>query len=431
MPSLAHELRHCILCRSENLREVVPLRPIPIATPAVIVPAELRGLEATYSAVPLNLNLCRDCGQLQVSHIPDKQFEYRNFAYRTANSLGLRRHFASTAAAVMDRYAPARDGFVVEIGSNDGTFLRNYRDAGMRVLGVDPATAIVESATASGIETLPEFFTADLARRIRAERGPADLVLSTFTTANIEDMPDLAEGVRILLAPGGVAVVETQYGADVVEQNLLDTVYHEHLSYFMVTPLARHYARHGLEAIDVERVPSKGGSIRLTLQLAGGARPVAAGVAALMDEEERKGAFTPEYYAKLPAWIDEIRKELADLVRAERAAGRPVGGWGVSIGTSALLQQFDLGEEIDFLVDDDPHKERELVGPGYRIPIVSIEEFYERRAGAVVVFAWRYIAPIMEKHGRYLDEGGKFIVPLPHLSVVDRERRQAPNTIAV
>lgn len=429
--ALSHELKHCILCRSQKLRQVVPLRGIPIATPVLTVPVELRDSPETYSAVPLNLNLCEDCGQVQVSHVPDVEFEYRNYAYKTSSSVGLRQHFERYAAQVLERYGRIPNGFVVEIGSNDGTLLRCFKEAGMRVLGIDPATTIAHGATAAGVETLPEFFSTDLARKIKSERGAADMVIANFVTANIEDMVDFAEGVRTLLAPGGLAIFETQYGADVIEQNLLDTVYHEHLSYYMVTPLVRHYGRHGFEVIDVEKVPTKGGSIRLAAQFKGGPRKIAASVGDLMAEEEKKNAFSPGFFAKLPPWIEEIRNELTAIVQAERKAGRAVAGWGVSVGTSALMPQFDLSQEIDFLVDDDPNKERVLKGPGYAIPVVTVEEFYERNPGVVIVFAWRYIAPILEKHQRYLDAGGKFVVPLPHVSVVTADKRQAPNTISL
>ena len=166
---LYHALDRCLLCRSARLETVVPLEPIPIATPVLSVPDALKDDPRVYAGVPLALNLCRDCGQLQVSHKPDVEFEYRNYVYTTSLSAGLNPHFAAYAQGVFDRFAPPRDGFVVEVGSNDGTLLRHFRDYGMRVLGIDPAVRIAEQATAAGLETWGDFFTADLARRIRAE----------------------------------------------------------------------------------------------------------------------------------------------------------------------------------------------------------------------------------------------------------------------
>lgn len=430
MSSLAHELRACLLCRSTNLEEVLKLRGIPIATAEKAVSEELRSSAETYAAVPLNLNLCLDCGQLQTSHCLDVEFNYQSYTYETSQSIGLFNHFREYAQDLLERFDPPRDGFVVEIGSNDGTLAKNFAAAGMNVLGVDPSPA-AEKAISEGIATMRTFFSPEVATRIRSERGPAQVVIANFVTANIEDMIGFADGVRILLDQNGLAVIETQYGVDVIEQNLLDTVYHEHLSYFNVIPLMRHYARHGLELIDVTRVQSKGGSIRLALQPLGAGRPVNQRVRDLVAEEERKGVLTPRFYAALPGWIEEIRRELERIIGDERAAGRPVAGWGVSIGTTTLLGQFDLGEQIDFLVDDNPDKPPFLVGPGYKIPVVKTEEFYARNPGAVIVFAWRYIAPIMERHHRYLEGGGKFVVPLPHVSVVAGVNAKAPNTVGI
>jgi hypothetical protein len=431
-PVLYHALDRCLLCRSANLETVVPLEPIPIATPVLRVPDAMRDDPRVYDGVPLALNLCRDCGQLQVSHKPDVEFEYRNYVYTTSLSAGLERHFAAYADGVVARYAPPHDGFVVEVGSNDGTLLRAFRNRGMRVLGIDPAVRIAERATAAGLETLPEFFSAALAKRIRSERGPANVVLANFVTANLEDMVDFAQGVRALLADDGIAVFETQYGADVIEGNLLDTVYHEHLSYYMVEPLRAHYARHGMELIAIERVPTKGGSIRLAVQPSDAGRPVAPDVAAMIGAERAKGMRAAGFYAELPRRIARIREQLATLVADVHAAGKTVAGWGVSVGTSALLPQFGLTRVVTALYDDDPNKDPILRGPDYAIPVRPTSSLYDGDApGAIVVFAWRYIAGIMAKHRRYLAEGGAFVVPLPELSIIRGADAQPPNEIGV
>ena len=229
-----------------------------------------------------------------------------------------------------------------------------------------------------------------------------------------------------------MAVFETQYGADVIEGNLLDTVYHEHLSYYMVEPLRAHYARHGMELIDVERVPTKGGSIRLVVQPFGAGRPAAPAVAALIAQEREKAMATPAFYAELPRRIARIRAQLAEIVAATHAAGKTVAGWGVSVGTSALLPQFGLTRDIVALYDDDPKKDPILRGPDYEIPVRPTSSLYAGTPpGAIVVFAWRYIANIMAKHRRYLAEGGTFVVPLPELAIVRGADAEPPNAIGV
>lgn len=429
--TLVVPLDRCLLCGSAELHAVVSLEPVPIATPAVQVPEALRATGAVFAGVPLRLNLCRACGQVQVSHRADAEFEYRNFVYRTASSIGLHAHFRAYAEDVLASPDIPAAPFAVEIGSNDGTLLGQLRARGARVLGIDPAVAIANEATAAGLPTLPEFFTAELAAEIRREHGPADVVIANFVSANVADMETFGRGLRTLVRDEGLVFVETQYGADVVDGNLLDTVYHEHLSYFFVAPLQRFYARHGLEIVDVRRVASKGGSIRLVLQPVGARRSASPAVDAFIADERARGMATSAFFLAWPGRIARIRSELRALVDEVATAGGRLAGWGVSLGTSTLLAQFGLGPAIAELYDDDSTKEPVLRGPGYAIPIRSTDQLAIDPPDAIVVFAWRYIAAIMERHADYVARGGRFIVPLPDVSVVSGAGARPPNTIGV
>jgi hypothetical protein len=431
MNAMVLKADRCFLCDSSSLETVVKLNPIPIATPVLTVPQALIGDAHLYDGVPMHLNLCLKCGQLQVAYTPNRDFEYRNFAYRTGESPALCAHFERYARDVCERYSIAHNSFIVEIGSNDGTLSRCFQKLGHRVLGIDPALGIAAAATASGVETIGEFFTADLARKIRLEYGAADVVCANFVTANIVDMAAFADAVRALMASHAIFVFETQYGADVIEGVLLDTVYHEHVSYFMLKPLVEHYRRHEIEVISVERVATKGGSIRVVAKASGNGRQIERSVPEMLASEKRKGADTAGFFGGFGSQVAETRLKLRALIDQERSCGRSVAGWGVSLGTSALLAQFDIGAEIDYLFDDNPTKEPLLRGPGYRIPIVPTSQLLDRKPSLIVVFAWRYIDPIMSKHAAYLEQGGRFVVPLPRLSIVEGRGAMAPNTVAI
>jgi hypothetical protein len=238
--------------------------------------------------------------------------------------------------------------------------------------------------------------------------------------AHVDNLAPLVIGVRDVLAPDGLFVFETQYGVDVTEKNLLDTVYHEHLSYFNIKPLTRFFARLGMEVIDVQHIETKGGSIRVTVQRADGAKKPSAEVARFIAEEDRLGVDQPAYYVPYAKRIAAIRDELVAMADAAHARGQLVAGYGVSVGTTTLLPQFGLENKIDFLVDDDPKKGNVMAGPGYDIPILPPAALYERKPAFVVVFAWRYVDPIRAKHAGYFAEGGKFVVPLPGISTIDR-----------
>src|SRR5216683_2747587 len=358
---------------------------MPIATPNFRVLGASSDSMVFTDAVPMDLFLCRDCGHLQILHVGNPDVQYTNYVYTTSLSLGLREHFRHYAAEAVERIQPPVGSLVVELGSNDGTLLQFFKaDHGMAVLGVDPAREIARQASLSGIESIGDFFGPEIARQIRETKGPAKIAVAN----------------------------------NVIAKNLLDTVYHEHLSYFNVKPLDAFLARIGMEMIDVQSISTKGGSIRVTAQLAGGARPRSSAVTSFAADEIAQGAYEPGFYRRLGDDIGGIRRDLKTIIAEQRKAGRTIAGYGVSVGTVTLLPQLQLTRDIAFLVDDDPNKDHILAGPCYTIPVLPPKAIYERNPGAVVVFAWRYIDPIMRKNQEYLQSGGKFVVPLPKVSVV-------------
>jgi SAM-dependent methyltransferase len=420
MKDLFHKRDSCRLCHSTDQTLVVPLEGMPIGTPNFQVPNAGGGDAVFRTAVPLELYLCGDCGHLQLLHVGNPDIQYRHYVYTTSVSLGLREHFARLADDLIVRHALARNSLVVELGSNDGSLLGVFKQRGMRVLGIDPAAEIAARATAAGIETIAAFFTDAVGSEIRAARGGAAVMIANNMIDNVDDLDSFVTGIRNLLASDGLFVFETQYGVDVTEKNLLDTVYHEHLSYFNVKPLTGFFERFGMEVIEVEQIPTKGGSIRVTVQLASGPRRRSPQVARLVAEEDRLGVARPTYYAGFVSRITAIRDQLVALADACHARGQEVAGYGVSVGTTTLLPQLGLAGKIDFLVDDDPGKGDAMIGPGYDISIVPPAMLYARKPAVVIVFAWRYLDPIRSKHQRYFAGGGRFVVPLPAVSFVDR-----------
>jgi SAM-dependent methyltransferase len=412
--------RHsCRLCHSQRQELVVPMAGMPIGTPNFQVPDAGVHDPVFRTAVPLELYLCRECGHLQILHVGNPEIQYRHYVYTTSVSLGLREHFAAYADDVVTRHMLAPGSLVVELGSNDGSLLGFFKERGMRVLGVDPAVEIARRATSQGIETIADFFTDAVGRRIRERHGAASVVIANNMIANVDDLDLLVTGVRDVLAEDGLFVFETQYGLDVTEKNLLDTIYHEHLSYFNIKPLARFFKRFGMDVIDVRHIWTKGGSIRVTVQRTGRSRP-SDDVARFIAEEDRLGVDQPTYYATYAGKIAAIRNELVALADAWHAQGREVAGYGVSVGTTTLLPQFGLENRIDFLVDDDPRKGSVMAGPGYDIPILPPSALHERKPAMVIVFAWRYVDAIRAKHPGYFAGGGRFVVPLPAIHFVDR-----------
>lgn len=403
----------CRLCEAAELKLVLQLTPTP-PVDAYVPPERLGEYQEVF---PLDLFLCLRCGHVQLLDVVNPDLLFGNYIYQTSSSPGLVDHFRLYAEAVLELATPAAGSLVVDIGSNDGTLLRFFRQAGLRVLGVDPARTIAEHATDTGIRTIPAFFTNKIAREIRASEGPAKIVCANNVFAHADHLADMAEGVRHLLAPDGIFVFEVSYLLDMIEGMVFDFIYHEHLCYHSVKPLDRFLRSHDMQLIDIQRVPTKGGSLRGIAQPLGGPRTPLPSISKLVDLEASLGLDRPEIFNVFAGKIQSAKKQLVSLLRDLKAQGKTTVGYGASATVTILIYHFDLGGLLNFLVDDNPLRQN-LLSPGHHIPVLSPEVMYDKRPDYVLVLAWRFAEMIMKKHQPYLDQGGHFIVPLPKVEVI-------------
>lgn len=405
---------HCRLCDGKKLELALPIKPSPIAD-AYIPASRLGKPQALY---PLDLYLCGDCGHIQNIDVVNPEVLFRDYLFTTSSSAGLLAHFKQYAADVVSEFSVKPGSLVVEIGSNDGSLLRNFKEQGMKVLGIDPARDIAKRATESGVETLPEFFTAGLAAKIRKNYGPASVFAANNVFAHADDLADIVRGIREVLADDGVFVFEVSYLIDIVDNYLFDTVYHEHVSYHSIEPLARFFERLGMQLIDVQRVASKGGSIRgFAQRKPEGRRPVKPVVTQMIETERQRGFNKLPVYQDYAKRITERRTALNRFLDEQIAAGKVIAGYGASTTTTTLMWDFDLTRKLAFILDDNPAKHG-LYCPASHIPVMPSEELYVRKPDYVVILAWQYATPIIRRHQQYLKEGGCFVVPLTDLRIV-------------
>ena len=409
----AYRRETCRLCDSRDLQVVLPLTPTPLAD--AYVSAE--HVEREQPVFPLDLYMCNDCGFSQLLDVVQPQAIYFDYIYETKSSLGLVEHFGRYADEVTGRIQPAEGDLVVDIGSNDGSLLRFFKNKGLRVLGVDPAREIARSATEAGIPTLSELFTSELVEQIKQEHGPATIVSANNLFANVDDLAAMTDAIRELLADDGVFVFESFYLDDLLKNMVFDFIYHEHLSAFAVTPLDTFFRSRGMQLIDVQRVPTKGGSLRYTAQAIGGPREVSPSVAQMIQHEKDAGTCNAETFAKFTARINAAKNDTVELLKKLKAEGKTVAGYGASATTTTLLYHFGIAEYLDYLVDDYASKQN-LCSPGDHLPVLPSEVIYDRKPDYILVIAWRYYEPIVAKHPNFLKEGGHFIVPLPELKVI-------------
>ncbi len=406
----------CRLCGSRALELVLPIRPSPIGD--AFVTADRLG--ETQELYPLDCYLCADCGHLQNLDVVDPDILFRDYTYRTSVSLGLVQHFANYARSVVSDLAIPRDSLVVEMGSNDGSLLKAFQAEGMRVQGIDPARDIARAATDQGVPTLPDFFISGVAAKIIARRGPATLFCANNVFAHVDNLADVADGIRCLLADDGVFVFEVSYIVDMIDNMVFDTIYHEHVSHHALLPMEAFLQRHGLTLFDVMRMGTKGGSIRAFAQLVStGKRAKSSRLAALMAEEARRGITRPQAYRDWFAAIEQRKQAVLAFLDEALRAGKTVAGYGASTTTTTLLYHFELESRLAFIADDNPFKQGRF-SPGAHIPVLPSSELARRRPDIVVILAWIYAEPIIARNAAFLDAGGTFLVPLPVPNTVNR-----------
>jgi hypothetical protein len=371
---------------------------------------------AAIEKFPLTLCRCTRCGLAQLREVVSPDLLFADYLYVPSTSSTMREHFDGLARAAAARLDLAFDDLVVDIGSNDGLLLSCFQRRGVRILGVEPAANIARAATAAGIPTAEEFFDIDVAKGLAQQHGRAALVTATNVFAHVDDVRGFMRAAFELLAADGIFLVEVQSFADTVETLAFDMTYHEHVTYWAAEPLARFCEGEGLALLDVERVATHGGSLRAFIGRPGHriARPDAV-AARIARERDAVGA---EGCARLARGAANVRDALPRLVREIRAGGGRVAGYGAPAKATVLLNYCALGgDDIDYVVDRNPLKQGRLV-PGVDVPVVGLEQLESDPPTHLLLLAWNLVNEIMRAQSDFAARGGRFILPVPHPTIV-------------
>lgn len=399
--------RGCALCDSSRLDKVLSLAPTPLANEFVM--SGDRSREQDH--FPLDLLFCDDCGHVQLAHVVEPRRLFENYVYVSGTSPVFVDHFVKYAGKLVSRFSLGGQDLVVEIGSNDGTLLKQLQRYGLtNVLGVDPARKIAGEATTAGVPTIPSFFDSKLAVQIRRDHGAAAAVIANNVFAHVEDLRDIAEGVKALIGAKGFFVFEVSYFADVLRDLLFDICYHEHLSYHTVRPLISFFERLGMRLFDVEKVDTHGGSIRLYACHEDAKFRTEPSIGKLVDDEVNAGIFGRAVYTRFKERIGERGSQLRGVLADAKAAGKKVAGFGAPAKLTTLMYEFGLdGGDFEFIIDDSPWKQG-LFTPGKHLAVMPSQTLYERPDVQVcVVFAWNFFTAIVDKHPKW---AGSFVNPI-------------------
>jgi SAM-dependent methyltransferase len=403
----------CRLCGQGLRRTFVDLGMSPLCE-SFLGPEELNRMEPFY---PLHVRICEGCLLVQLeTYVPAEEIFGGDYAYFSAYSDSWVEHARVYAERMTDRLGLSEDSLVVELASNDGYLLQHFVRRGIPALGIDPARNVAEAARLRGVETLVDFFGAELAERLVAERGEADLVAANNVLAHVPDVNDFVAGMRILLAPEGVATIEVPHLVRLMEGNQFDTIYHEHYSYFSFHVLVRLFDEHGLQVFDVEELPSHGGSLRVFVRHPDGDREGA--VEALLERERAGGYDTLEGYAGFGERVAETKRRLLELLFGLKREGKRIVGYGAPGKGNTLLNYCGIRTDVlDYTVDRNPGKHGKFL-PGTHVPIHPPERIAETRPDYVLVLPWNLKREIAAQLDYVREWGARLVVPIPEPEVL-------------
>jgi len=384
----------CDICGSGDLVPGLDLGHQPVGD-LLLTEASLGEPEIHY---PMQLFLCSDCGLCQLGYTVDPAEVYKDFPFVSGTTQTATRHLQALARELVDRLGLGPGSFAVDIGSNDGTLLKGYAEAGVTVLGVDPAPLPVRAAIEAGVPTWHAFFDADTAARARAEHGPADAISAAGCFAHIADLDGVLEGVRTLLRPGGIFCSDNQYWLDILQREHYDNVFHQHLRNYSLKPMQRMFAGYGMEVFDVDRSEVYGGSIRVFAGFEGD-HEISPRVTETLALEEEAGLYDPAVFARYADTIAARRRRLFAEVYDHVRGGRKVIGIGAPAKASTVCNYCRLDASlVAYITEVNPLRIGKYL-PGVRIPIVEEARMFDdpEPADAGILFAWNYRDEVVPK----------------------------------
>ncbi|MCI0746958.1 MAG: class I SAM-dependent methyltransferase [Verrucomicrobia subdivision 3 bacterium] len=372
-------------------------------------PEQLANAEPKF---PLQLFVCPECWLTQITHTVPPVSLFSEYVYFSSFSETMLAHARAAVERYRRDFGLGKTSRVAEIASNDGYLLRNFAGAGIPCYGIEPAANVARAAQEKGIETVIDFFGKKLAERLADTGKQADLILGNNVFAHAPDINDFVAGLKTLLSPGGRIVLEFPYIVDLITRNEFDTIYHEHVFYFALTPLIALFRRHGLEIVNVEQLPIHGGSLRIVASHAGKGTASDA-VRELLNAEKKMGLDGMEFYEAFTTRVRETKRQLVDLLARLRDEGKRIAAYGAAAKGSTLLNYCGLGRDlIEFVADRSPHKKGRYM-PGAHVPIVPADELVKRMPDYALLLSWNFATEILRQQAEYTRRGGKFIIPIP------------------
>lgn len=402
----------CRSCGKVGLNQVLSLGRAPLAN-GLLSEAQLQKPEPTW---PLELVWCPECSLVQITETAPSDLVSRDVNFFASFSDTLVRNAQEVAVDLTSVLRLNSQSLVIEVGSNDGYLLQWYKQAGVPVLGIEPAQNIARMAEVQkGIPTISEPFNCSLARRLKKQKGAADIVHANNVLARLSDINDAVAGLKELIKPDGVVIAEVPYVKELIDQIEFDTIYHGHLCYFSLTALDRLFRRHGLMICEVEKLAIHGGSLRVYARHLTNLRPAMSVVRMLAKEDD--WVYRDSYYRDFGYRVEHVRLDLVTLLKKLKSQHKRIAVYGASAKGSALLNYFGVGPELlDYVVDRSTLKQGHFT-PGTHLKIFDPEQLLRDKPDYCLLLNWNAADEVLAQQQKYRDQGGKFIIPIPRVRV--------------
>ncbi|MDH4098946.1 MAG: class I SAM-dependent methyltransferase [Nitrospirota bacterium] len=405
----------CRFCGTPLTHTFVDLGMSPLSN-SYLCSEDLGQMEPFY---PLHARVCDQCWLVQLEEFESPQTIFSDYAYFSSWSDTWLAHARAYTEQMISRFGFNQSSQIVEIASNDGYLLRNFKEKGIPVLGIEPAANVAKVAEEAGIPTLVKFFGTETARELAAKGRQADLLLGNNVLAHVPDINDFVAGMKILLKPGGIITMEFPHLLQLMDKNQFDTIYHEHFFYLSFTTVQRIFAKHGLTLFDVDELSTHGGSLRIyACHTENGNLPVSATVERLVNSEVEAGLTQLEAYGGFSERVRETKRRLLEFLIQAKREGKSIVGYGAPAKGNTLLNYCGIRTDfIDYTVDRSTYKQGRFL-PGTHIPIYHPDRVRETKPDYLLILPWNIKDEIMGQMAHIKDWGGKFVIPIPGVEVV-------------
>jgi SAM-dependent methyltransferase len=411
-----HKKNECRICSSNNLELILDLGKQPPSN-AFIKKEDLKKFEDKF---PLRLYLCKKCYLLQLLDIVDKEILFHKYLYLTSASKPIVNHFKNYAFDVYEEFLKkSKNPLIIEIGSNDGSLLKEFKKLGTNVLGIEPAKNIAKIASEAGITTENTFLNYDIAKKISLEKK-ASIVIGNNVFGHVDDLKEFMKCIKILSKKKGIFIFEVPYLVDLIQKLEFDTVYHEHLSYFSLIPLMKLMDEFNLEIFDVKKQKVHGGTIRVFVSEKNNYKKTV-NLKKIIEFEKEFGINEVQTYQKFSENVKELKNQIQKKLLKFKKEGKIIFGYGAPAKGNVLLNYCNIGTEfLDYIIDTTPLKQG-LYTPGMHIPVIMNETHSDNASQQIaLLLAWNYKESIINKEKEFLKSGGKFLVPIPIPKIISK-----------